>query len=67
MKLREILKSPVFALGHKWDFKKRTDAYESDTSALIRRMLDEAAIRDDQDWAWERWRNDASALKNRES
>jgi hypothetical protein len=66
MKLREILKSPVFAAGRKWDFKKRTDGYESDTTALMRRMLEEDTIRDDQDWAWERWRNDASALKSRE-
>jgi hypothetical protein len=66
MKLREILKSPVFALGHKWSFKKRADGYESDTTALIRRMLDDESILEDQRWAWERWRNDASALKNRE-
>ncbi len=63
MKLREILKSPVFALGHKWHFKKRTDGYESDTTALVRSMLDEESVREDQRWAWERWRNDASALK----
>jgi hypothetical protein len=63
MKLREILKSPVFTPGQKWDFKKRTDGYESDTTALIRRMLDEESILEDQRWAWERWRNDASAFK----
>ena len=66
MKLREILKSPIFALGHKWDFKKRPDGYESDTTALVRCMLEEDSVREDQRWAWERWRNDASALKNRE-
>jgi len=63
MKLREILKSPVFSPGHKWEFKKRTDGYESDVTALVRRMLEDETIRDDQRWAWERWRNDASALK----
>jgi hypothetical protein len=66
MKLREILTSPVFPLGKKWDFKKRTDGYESDVTALVRRMVEDEAIREDQRWAWERWRNDADALKNRE-
>lgn len=66
MKLRELLKSPEFPPGQKWEFKKRTDGYESDTTALIRRMVEDESIREDQRWAWERWRNDASALKNRE-
>ena len=66
MKLKEILKSPVFPQGRKWDFKKRIDGYESDITALLRRMLDDESIREDQRWAWERWRNDASVLKNRE-
>ena len=65
MKLREILKSPVFALGKTWAFKKRTDGYESDVTALVRTMLEDEAILEDQRWAWERWRNDADALKNR--
>jgi hypothetical protein len=56
----------VFPLGKKWDFKKRTDGYESDVTALVRRMVEDEAIREDQRWAWERWRNDADALKNRE-
>lgn len=63
MKLREILKSPVFAADHKWEFKKRSDGYESEVTALVRRMLEDGAIREDQAWAWERWRNDASSLK----
>jgi hypothetical protein len=65
MKLREILKSPVFALGKTWAFKKRTEGYESDVTALVRTLLEDEAILDDQRWAWERWRNDADALKNR--
>ncbi len=65
MKLREILKSPVFALGKTWAFKKRTQGYESDVTALVRTMLEDEAILEDQRWAWERWRNDADALKNR--
>lgn len=66
MKFKEILKSPVFAPGKKWEARKRTEGYESEITALVRGMLDEPSIRDDQRWAWERWRNDANALKNRE-
>jgi len=65
MKLREILKSPESPLGRKWQFKKRKDGYESDVTALVRAMLEDEAILEDQRWAWERWRNDASALKNK--
>jgi hypothetical protein len=63
MKLREILKSPELPLGKKWEFKKRASGYESDVTALVRAMLEDEAILEDQRWAWERWRNDASALK----
>jgi len=63
MKLREILKSPVLLLGRKWEVRKRTDGYESDVTALVRAMLEDETIREDQRWAWERWRNDADALK----
>ena len=65
MKLREILKSPELPLGKKWELKKRTDGYESDVTALVRAMLEDEAILEDQRWAWERWRNDADALKNK--
>jgi len=65
VKLREILKSPVLPLGKKWEIRKRKGGYESDITALVRAMLEDEAIRQDQRWAWERWRNDADALKNR--
>ena len=65
MKLREILKSPVFPLGKRWELKKRARGYESDVTALVRAMLEDEAILEDQRWAWERWRNDADALKNK--
>jgi hypothetical protein len=65
VKLREIPKSPELPLGRKWEIRKRTDGYESDVTALVRAMLEDEAIRKDQRWAWERWRNDADALKNR--
>ena len=67
MKLREILKSPESPLGKKWEIRKRTSGYESDVTALVRAMLEDEAILEDQRWAWERWRNDADALKNRGS
>jgi hypothetical protein len=63
MKLREILKSPEFPPGHKWEFEKRRDGYESDVTALVRRMLEDEAIREDQRWAWERWRNEKQVTK----
>ena len=59
MKLREILTSPDFPLGKKWVFKKLTDGYESDVTALVRRLVEDEAIREDQRWAWERWRNES--------
>ena len=63
MKLREILKSPESPLGKKWQFKKRTDGYESDVTALVRTMLEDEAILEDQRWAWERWRNEKQVTK----
>jgi len=65
MKLREILKSPVFPLGTKWALKRRPQGYESEVTALVRGLLEDESIREDQRWAWERWRNDPTALKNK--
>lgn len=67
MKIREFLKSPVFPQGKQWALKRRKSGYESEITALVRGMLDDESIREDQRWAWERWRNDATPLKNRES
>jgi len=63
MKLREILKSPELPLGKKWEFRKRADGYESDVTALVRAMLEDEAILEDQRWAWERWRNEKQVTK----
>jgi hypothetical protein len=57
------LPSPVFPQQKQWDFRKREGIYESDTTALIRRLLEEDTILEDQRRAWERWRNDPEALK----
>jgi hypothetical protein len=63
MKLREILKSPELPLGKKWEIRKRKDGYESDVTALVRAMLEDEAILEDQRWAWERWRNEKQVTK----
>ncbi len=59
----KVAKSPVLAADHKWVFEKRKGIYESDVTALVRRMLEDEAIQIDQRAAWERWRNDPSSLK----
>lgn len=58
-----VVKSPVFPQDKDWGAQKRKGIYESDVTALVRRMLEDEAIREDQRAAWERWRNDPSALK----
>lgn len=63
MKFDKVSKSPVFPVGHKWRFEKRKGVYESEVTALVRRMLEDEAVREDQRAAWERWRNDDSALR----
>ncbi len=63
MKFDKVKKSPVFPAGHKWQFEKRKGIYESDVTALVRRMLEDESISEDQRAAWERWRNDDSSLK----
>jgi hypothetical protein len=63
MKFDKVKPSPVFPQGHKWQYQKRKDGYESDVTALVRRMLEDEAIREDQERAWERWRNDESKLR----
>jgi hypothetical protein len=64
MKFDKVPKSPVFPANHNWQFEKRKDGYESDVTALVRRMREDESIREDQRVAWERWRNDNSVLKN---
>ena len=60
MKWFRFPKSPVFPADHKWSFSKRKDGYESEVTALVRAMLDNDEIREDQKKAWERWRNEAA-------
>lgn len=56
MKFKDVLKSPVFPLGHRWGFEKRKKYYESDVTALVRKMLENESIDADQRFAWDRWR-----------
>jgi hypothetical protein len=58
MKFKEVPKSPVFPQGKRWPAQKRTGGYESDITAMVREMLKDEAIREDQRFAWDRWRND---------
>ena len=65
MKFKDILKSPVFPATHRWLFEKRKGAYESEVTALVRKMLEDERIREDQRFAWERWRaEDRVAVKD---
>jgi hypothetical protein len=63
MKFRDILKSPVFPPGHRWGFEKRRKFYESEVTALVRKMLEDESLRADQRFAWERWRADERLTK----
>jgi hypothetical protein len=65
MKFKQPPKSPVFPASKSWEVEKRRDGYESDVTAFVRSLVQDEAIREDQRWAWERWRNDADALKNK--
>jgi hypothetical protein len=63
MRWHRTIKSPVFPADHTWPLEKRKEGYESDVTALVRGMLENDAIREDQRAAWERWRNE-SGTKN---
>ena len=59
MKWHRFPKSPVFPLGQKWEIKKRPGGYESEVTGLVRSLLENDEIREDQRAAWERWRNES--------
>ncbi len=58
MKWHRIPKSPTYPAGHQWTVEKRKSGYESDVTALVRSMLQDEAVLEDQRVAWERWRNE---------
>ncbi len=59
-------KSPVFPADQRWDIKKRK-GYESEVTGLVRSLLENDAVREDQAKAWERWRNDETQLRDKAS
>lgn len=59
MRWHKFPKSPVLPADRKWDIRKRTEGYESEVTGLVRALLEDPAIRDDQKVAWERWRNES--------
>ena len=63
MKFKDLLKSPVFPASHRWNFVKRKKLYESDVTALVRKMLEDETIAADQRFAWERWRAEDRVTK----
>lgn len=63
MKFKQAPKSPVFPAAKTWEVEKRKEGYESDVTAFVRSLVQDETIREDQRWAWERWRNDESKLK----
>jgi len=63
MESSKFVKSPVLPQGHKWQFTKKKGIYESEVTALVRAMLQDESIKEDQRIAWERWRNDPTSLK----
>ena len=63
MKFKEMLKSPVFPRGHRWGHALRKNQYESEVTALVRKMLEDESIERDQRFAWERWRAEAAPQK----
>ncbi len=63
MKFKDILKSPVFPQGTLWKVVKRKEGYESDITAFVRAMAEDERIREDQRFAWERWRTEDELAK----
>lgn len=61
MRWHKFPKSPVLPANKTWDIKKRPEGYESDVTALVRAMLEDEALRDDQKVAWARWRDEKNS------
>lgn len=57
MKWHRFPKSPTYPAGHQWAPDKRK-GYESEVTTLVRSMLQDEAVLEDQRAAWERWRNE---------
>ncbi|HTP97633.1 MAG TPA: hypothetical protein VMK05_17405 [Burkholderiales bacterium] len=49
--------SPVYPAGTEWDATPSTRYYESEVTAMVRSMLKDPQIQEDQRFAWQRWRS----------
>ena len=63
MKADEVKQSPVFPAGTRWQAEPDERLYESEVTAMIRKMLETPEIKEDQEWAWARWRSGDNAIK----
>lgn len=64
MSEKPIKKSPVFPANTRWDASVDPVLYESEITAMIRKMREDPQIKEDQEWAWRRWRSGDNAIKN---
>jgi hypothetical protein len=64
MNEKPVKKSPVFPADTRWDAPVDPLLYESEITAMIRKMREDPQIKEDQEWAWKRWRSGDNAIKN---
>ena len=63
MKVDKVKQSPAYPAGTRWEAKPDARLYESELTAMIRKMLESPDIKEDQEWAWQRWRSGDNAIK----
>jgi hypothetical protein len=63
MKPDEVKRSPTYPAETRWDAKPDDKLYESELTAMIRKMREDPQIKEDQEWAWQRWRSGDNAIK----
>ena len=64
MKIDKVKPSPVLPPGKRWEVKPDPKLYESEVTALVRKMLEDPRIKEDQEWAWQRWRSGDNAIRS---
>jgi len=64
MKSDKVKPSPVLPPGKRFDAKPDAKLYESEVTALVRKMLEDPSIKEDQEWAWQRWRSGDNAIRS---
>ena len=63
MKHDKVKDSPVYPAEMRWQAKPDPQHYESELTAMVRTMLEDPQIKEDQEWAWRRWRSGDNAIK----